>query len=600
MTSHHIASRRAASRCWEDGLLWKGVPEERHMRTSGLQLSSATIAPAGTCHFLHLGRKSPPSSPPELPIKAVHDKSPNLNEERDSGGVVVRLLASHLGERGSISDGVARRYFRMRESYRTMPLVGGFSRGSPVSPALSFRGAVPYSPRFTLILRKQGSGPAENRARSLDDSAHDRPLKEVAVAQTDTIALRVVWVCREVNGRPLPSLRLPCWYSNVPSPFVTELMTHPVYKVMWDYALCKLIILKQIIWGLLGNQREQSHSTTSLTRVLLASPWLKPAPIEDSQNCVYEMMDGLSFVWPELAVRACASEAASEASCSGALAGCHYSAREPISVRLARARPAHTCWRRHSRRKQHATIQKRNCSFYCELHRRRRGTADWEPVRGRLRGQARASHALGRRRRCGAAPECKGGGKTGDPEETRLPAVSSGTITNCENPGETRPGIEPSLQSTAVPVVLVYLCRLIIVLLVLAIQDSPTVLCVVHDWPTVDQWSRALTVHQLMCRYRVLCMLETYVSVHWLLPRRVARVTPHLAACDSLFVSLQVCYWLRGAHGVFSKKRGSDKGDTATRIKGAIAGMRRAVEWLAGSVLVVLHVSWGFQALSFH
>ncbi|KAJ8867601.1 hypothetical protein PR048_031403 [Dryococelus australis] len=34
---------------------------------------------------------------------------------------------------GSLPD------FRMRESYRTMPLVGGFSQGSPISSTLSFR-----------------------------------------------------------------------------------------------------------------------------------------------------------------------------------------------------------------------------------------------------------------------------------------------------------------------------------------------------------------------------------------------------------------------------------------------------------------------------
>ncbi|KAJ8867115.1 hypothetical protein PR048_032978 [Dryococelus australis] len=45
------------------------------------------------------------------------------------GGIVDRLLALHLGEPNSIPGG----------SCRTMPLVGGFSRGYPVSPALAFR-----------------------------------------------------------------------------------------------------------------------------------------------------------------------------------------------------------------------------------------------------------------------------------------------------------------------------------------------------------------------------------------------------------------------------------------------------------------------------
>ncbi|KAJ8897129.1 hypothetical protein PR048_002475 [Dryococelus australis] len=59
------------------------------------------------------------------------------------------LLASRQGESGSIT-GWLTPDFRMWESYRAMPLVGGFTRGYPVSPTLSF-GAAPYSLRFTLI-----------------------------------------------------------------------------------------------------------------------------------------------------------------------------------------------------------------------------------------------------------------------------------------------------------------------------------------------------------------------------------------------------------------------------------------------------------------
>ncbi|KAJ8880925.1 hypothetical protein PR048_017398 [Dryococelus australis] len=54
------------------------------------------------------------------------------------GAVVVRLLALHQGEPGSISGGVTPSFY-MWESCRTMPLAGGFSRGSPVSFALAFR-----------------------------------------------------------------------------------------------------------------------------------------------------------------------------------------------------------------------------------------------------------------------------------------------------------------------------------------------------------------------------------------------------------------------------------------------------------------------------
>ncbi|KAJ8865946.1 hypothetical protein PR048_033469 [Dryococelus australis] len=54
------------------------------------------------------------------------------------GGIAARALATHRGEPGSFSD------FLMLVSCRTMPLVGGFSRGSSGS------GAAPYSPHFTL------------------------------------------------------------------------------------------------------------------------------------------------------------------------------------------------------------------------------------------------------------------------------------------------------------------------------------------------------------------------------------------------------------------------------------------------------------------
>ncbi|KAJ8894232.1 hypothetical protein PR048_006844 [Dryococelus australis] len=79
-------------------------------------------------------RKSNPGPPEcessELPLRYL---------PRIRGSVVVRLLASHQGEVGSIPGAGSLSDFRTWESCRTLPLVGGFSRGSPVSPALSFR-----------------------------------------------------------------------------------------------------------------------------------------------------------------------------------------------------------------------------------------------------------------------------------------------------------------------------------------------------------------------------------------------------------------------------------------------------------------------------
>ncbi|KAJ8896300.1 hypothetical protein PR048_001644 [Dryococelus australis] len=56
----------------------------------------------------------------------------------EGGGVAVSLLAFHQGDPGSI-PGRVNPDFRMWESFGMMPLVGGFSRGSLISPAPSLR-----------------------------------------------------------------------------------------------------------------------------------------------------------------------------------------------------------------------------------------------------------------------------------------------------------------------------------------------------------------------------------------------------------------------------------------------------------------------------
>ncbi|KAJ8884862.1 hypothetical protein PR048_011058 [Dryococelus australis] len=64
----------------------------------------------------------------------------------------VSLLVSHLGERSSKPDR-SLSDFRILESYRTMPLVSGFSRGSPVSPSFH-SGAAPYLPQSPSLAIK--------------------------------------------------------------------------------------------------------------------------------------------------------------------------------------------------------------------------------------------------------------------------------------------------------------------------------------------------------------------------------------------------------------------------------------------------------------
>ncbi|KAJ8888941.1 hypothetical protein PR048_008435 [Dryococelus australis] len=57
----------------------------------------------------------------------------SLRGYRGRGGVVVRLLASHQGEHGFDSRRGCSGTFACEKSCRTMPLIGGFSRVSPVS-----------------------------------------------------------------------------------------------------------------------------------------------------------------------------------------------------------------------------------------------------------------------------------------------------------------------------------------------------------------------------------------------------------------------------------------------------------------------------------
>ncbi|KAJ8888439.1 hypothetical protein PR048_007929 [Dryococelus australis] len=106
-------------------------------------------------------------------------------------GVVARLFAYHLGGPGPIRGWVALPDFRVWESCRTMPLVGGFSRGSPFPTALSFRrcsilaslnpaSALKTSGRRTAFRRNERAGntgdPRENSLTSgiVRDDSHMR------------------------------------------------------------------------------------------------------------------------------------------------------------------------------------------------------------------------------------------------------------------------------------------------------------------------------------------------------------------------------------------------------------------------------------------
>ncbi|KAJ8869146.1 hypothetical protein PR048_030714 [Dryococelus australis] len=74
-----------------------------------------------------------------------------FDDGRGHGGLVVRLLVSHQRRTGFASQVGTLPESHKWESCRTMPLIGGFSRGVSQMNPPNFRVSTPYSPRFTLI-----------------------------------------------------------------------------------------------------------------------------------------------------------------------------------------------------------------------------------------------------------------------------------------------------------------------------------------------------------------------------------------------------------------------------------------------------------------
>ncbi|KAJ8865756.1 hypothetical protein PR048_033277 [Dryococelus australis] len=105
--------------------------------------------------------------------------------------------------------------------------------------------------------------------------------------------------------------------------------------------------------------------------------------------------------------------------------------------------------------------------------------------------------------------------------------VSTGLATTQECSGETGWRLVPSRRITRRPAVFDADRQA---------ESARAKLSVDDDWRLRDDGELDSTV---------LCTLELQLFVHWLLPQRVASVTPHLAVWDSLLVSLQACYWLR-------------------------------------------------------
>ncbi|KAJ8888778.1 hypothetical protein PR048_008270 [Dryococelus australis] len=120
-TNHNKASRRP--------LGGASVPGRRPQSLACITQRS-TVTARDVCRHCHRGGKC--GALAAIPPKSIpaEDKWAFID--------AVSLLSSHQGDPGSIPGRVTPD-FRMWESCRTMPLAGEFSRGSPVSPTLSFR-----------------------------------------------------------------------------------------------------------------------------------------------------------------------------------------------------------------------------------------------------------------------------------------------------------------------------------------------------------------------------------------------------------------------------------------------------------------------------
>ncbi|KAJ8871137.1 hypothetical protein PR048_027441 [Dryococelus australis] len=103
----------------------------------------------------------------------------NVNDEESTA---VSLLASYQGDPGSIPGRVTP-YFRMWESYWMIPSVGGFSRGSPVSPSLH-TDTSPYSPQSpTSALKTTIAGVQGWRKRDIPEIQHFFHLRKSRVTR---------------------------------------------------------------------------------------------------------------------------------------------------------------------------------------------------------------------------------------------------------------------------------------------------------------------------------------------------------------------------------------------------------------------------------
>ncbi|KAJ8870896.1 hypothetical protein PR048_027197 [Dryococelus australis] len=330
--------------------------------------------------------------------RAVHS---SRDVDRNLLKRAVSPLASHIGEPGSIHGRSPN--FRKWESCLTTPLVGRFSRVSPVSPALSFR-------RCSILISNTHIG-------SQDLAVKSRP-------NLFTLQLNFTVLCILEPASFLHWLPPRCEVT----PFLTELHVIGAHN-------CEVFIYwRRVTWGVSNEERPKqkriakvcARSTPpeigSLSRHLPAQTNVIARPPYPSGRVV---MKGL---FPRDCVHVQAAYVSGEIPREICVCGNHIGAsrrfRVEPQIMTGRYKTAEAtlipifvsaAWYVYQPRpNKHLAIDGVEANYRCSL-----------PTRASAAGM-------------------KGRGKREIPEKTCRPAASSGTIPTCENPGGTRSGIVPS------------------------------------------------------------------------------------------------------------------------------------------------------------
>ncbi|KAJ8870166.1 hypothetical protein PR048_029179 [Dryococelus australis] len=289
---------------------------------------------------------------------------------------------------GSLPD------FRRWKSCRTMPLVGGFSRRSPIYPIFKFR-------RCPIL--------TESVNQLIEDELTERRIQEDGTARhASDVSIRV------------RSVRLGARYNFIS---LTQCTQRPVYNGS-RYAGCSAKCERfgfsiQSQTGYL----QQDHALTDTGENATVGLWDEEfAPNITNGSVEYE-----SSMAPHIAAGIPARAPGLVESSRRTKYGCRYNVISTLWV-IHTVRDRVSCWTAGD-------------SVVVPLDSRPPGSRRSNCANGLERSGSRLTSGSRERTKSGAGTQ--GRGKLEIPEKTRRPAASSATIPTCENTGATPPGVEP-------------------------------------------------------------------------------------------------------------------------------------------------------------